>query len=120
MRENENRLQFLGYNAYLLKVLIFAISGGVAGLAGSLFAITNEAANYTLFSPEISAQVIFNVFIGGSTTFLGPIVAAALLTAFPYWLSDITRSWPLYQGLIFMGIMLYMPDGIGGWNRQKG
>lgn len=111
---NEQRLKFLGFDTYKSKVLTFAISGMIAGLAGSLLAISNETANYTLFAPSTSTQVIFHTFIGGPAFFFGPPIAAAALTAIPYQLSNVTHAWPLYQGLLFMIVMLAAPGGLGG------
>lgn len=110
---NEQRLKFLGFDTYKSKVLIFSISGMIAGLSGSLLAITNETANYTLFSVTYSTQVIFHTFIGGQTLFFGPAIAAAALTAMPFELSNYTHFWPLYQGLLFMVVMLTAPGGLG-------
>lgn len=114
LKGNEQRLKFLGYNTYLSKVLVFAISGMIAGLSGSLLSISTESANYTLFSAEVSTQVVFYTFIGGSAYFFGPAVAAAVLVLLPNQLSNYTHAWPLYQGLLFMVVMLSTPGGIGG------
>ena len=116
---NEQRLKFLGFDTYKSKVLTFAISGMIAGLAGSLLAIANETANYTLFSVGVSTQVIFHSFIGGTAFFFGPGIAAAALTAIPFQLSNFTHFWPLYQGLLFMIVMLATPAGIGGLLRDQ-
>jgi branched-chain amino acid transport system permease protein len=86
----------------------------IAGLAGSLLSISTETANYTLLSAEVSTQVVFYAFIGGSAFFFGPAVAAAALVFLPYQLSNYTHAWPLYQGLFFMVVMLSTPHGIGG------
>ena len=114
LKGNEQRLKFLGYNTYLTKVLVFATSGMIAGLAGSLLSISTETANYTLFSAEVSTQVVFYVFLGGSAYFFGPAVAAAVLVLLPNQLSNYTHAWPLYQGLFFMVVMLSTPHGLGG------
>ena len=114
LKGNEQRLKFLGFNTYQNKVLVFAISGMIAGLAGSLLSISTETANYTLLSAEVSTQVVFYAFIGGSAFFFGPAVAAAALVFLPYQLSNYTHAWPLYQGLFFMVVMLSTPHGIGG------
>lgn len=116
---NEQRLKFLGFDTYKSKVLIFSISGMVAGLAGSLLAITNETANYTLFSVTYSTQVIFHTFIGGPAFFFGPAIAAAALTAVPFQLSNFTHFWPLYQGLLFMVVMLAAPGGLSALFRDQ-
>lgn len=123
LKGNEQRLRFLGFNTYFNKVLVFAISGMIAGLAGSLLAISTESASYTLFAPDVSIQVVFYTFIGGSAFFLGPAVAAAVLVFLPYQLSNYTHAWPLYQGLLFMVVMLTAPHGISGlikWPENRG
>ena len=114
LRDNEQRVRFLGYNVHATKVIVFAVSAMFSGVAGSLLAISNETANYTLFATQASAQVVLHTFVGGSTIFFGPAIGAAIFTLFAYLISDATRSWLLYQGLIFILVMLYAPAGIGG------
>jgi branched-chain amino acid transport system permease protein len=114
VRENEHRVRFLGFNTHGAKTLIFAISAMFTGVAGALLAIANEATNYTIFSAQASANVVLQTFIGGAGTFFGPALGAATMTFFARVTSDLTRSWLLYQGLIFVIVMLFVPDGIGG------
>ena len=114
LRDNEHRVRFLGFNTHGAKTLIFAISTMFTGVAGALLAIANEATNYTIFSAQASANVVLQTFIGGAGTFFGPALGAAVMTFFARVTSDLTRSWLLYQGLIFIVVMLFVPDGIGG------
>jgi branched-chain amino acid transport system permease protein len=114
VRDNEHRVRFLGFNTHGAKTLIFAISAMFTGVAGALLAIANEATNYTIFSAQASANVVLQTFIGGAGTFFGPALGAASMTFFARVTSDLTRSWLLYQGVIFVIVMLFVPDGIGG------
>lgn len=114
LRENSHRLRFLGYNVHYIGVLVFAISGMFSGIAGGLQVINNEAANYVVFDPAISAAVVLNTYIGGVHAFLGPALGAALMTFFGYAASDMTQSWLLYQGLLFVLVMMFMPTGLSG------
>lgn len=114
LRDNEHRTRFLGFDTRLSRTLIFAISCMFAGVAGGLLAITNEAANYTVFSGQVSANVVLQTFIGGVGTFFGPALGAAVMTYFARVASDLTRSWLLYQGLVFVLVMLFAPTGLGG------
>ena len=114
LRDNEQRVRSMGYNAHTTKVIVFAISAMFSGVAGALLAISNETANYSLFSLHVSAQVVLHTFVGGSTVFLGPVAGASIFTLFAFFVSDVTRSWLLYQGIIFVLVMLYAPLGIGG------
>lgn len=114
LRENAHRLKFLGYNAHGVGVSAFAISSMFAGVAGSLQALNNEAANYVVFDAGVSAAVVLNSYIGGVGSFFGPALGAALMTFFGYAVSDATRSWLLYQGILFVLVMMFVPTGLTG------
>lgn len=114
LRENTRRLRFLGYNVHAASVMVFAVSTMFSGVAGALQAINIESANYVVFNLDLSAEVLLNSFIGGVTFFLGPAIGAALMTFFGYVVSDLTTSWLLYKGLLFVIVMLFVPRGIAG------
>jgi branched-chain amino acid transport system permease protein len=114
LRENRQRLGFLGYDAHGLGVSAFAISAMLSGIAGSLQALNNEAVNYVVFDAGLSATVVLNSYIGGVGTFLGPPLGAALMTFFSYAVSDTTQSWLLYQGVLFVLVMMVLPSGLTG------
>lgn len=114
LRENGHRLRFLGYDVHHLSVLIFAISAMFSGIAGGLQVVNNEAANYAVFDAHISAAVVLNTYIGGVKVFLGPVLGASLMTFFGYAASDLTQSWLLYQGILFVLVMMFMPTGLAG------
>src|SRR3546814_20472711 len=92
----------MGYNVHRLRTLVFTISATFSGLAGALLAMNNEAANYVLFDMTLSTQVVLNSYIGGIGAFFGPALGAAVMTFFGYAVSDMTRTWLLYQGVIFV------------------
>jgi branched-chain amino acid transport system permease protein len=114
LRENSHRLRFLGYNVHGLGIAVFAISAMFSGVAGALQVMSNESANYVVFDPGLSAAVILNSYIGGVKMFLGPALGAALMTFFGYAVSDLTQSWLLYQGILFVLVMMFMPAGLAG------
>jgi branched-chain amino acid transport system permease protein len=114
LRENSHRLRFLGYNVHGLGTAVFAISAMFSGVAGSLQVMSNESANYVVFDPSLSAAVILNSYIGGVNVFLGPAFGAAIMTFFGYAVSDLTQSWLLYQGILFVLVMMFMPAGLAG------
>jgi branched-chain amino acid transport system permease protein len=114
LRENGHRLRFLGYNVHGLGVSAFALSALFSGLAGGLQALSNEAANYAVFDAGVSATVVLNSYIGGVGSFLGPALGAALMTFFGYAVSDATQSWLLYQGVLFVLVMMFVPAGLSG------
>lgn len=112
LRENERRLAFLGFDVHRTKNVVFSVSCMFAGIAGSLSAVTNESANYELFSMGYSANVVLFSYIGGVGTFIGPAIGAMAMTLFGFAVSDLTRQWLLYQGLIFIVVMMYAPEGL--------
>jgi branched-chain amino acid transport system permease protein len=114
LRENGHRLRFLGYNVHGLGVSAFAISAMFSGVAGALQALSNEAANYAVFDAGVSATVVLNSYIGGVGSFLGPALGAAIMTFFGYAVSDVTQSWLLYQGILFVLVMMFAPNGLSG------
>jgi branched-chain amino acid transport system permease protein len=111
---NERRLEFLGFNIRVLKLQIVTVSSAVAGLAGGLLAFTTENASYQLFSGYTSADPIIQSFFGGVGTFLGPALGAVALSFFGQILSDATRIWLLYQGVLFILVITLLPIGVGG------
>jgi branched-chain amino acid transport system permease protein len=120
LRENSHRLKFLGYGVHRLNVTVFAISAMFAGIAGGLQALNTESANYVLLEGQVSAAVVLNSYIGGVSVFLGPALGAALMTFFGYAVSDLTRSWLLYQGILFVLVMMFMPSGLTGFFKWLG
>ena len=114
LRENGHRLRFLGYDTHRLSVIVFAISAMFSGVAGGLQVMNNESANYAVFDAGLSAAVVLNTYIGGVKVFLGPALGAAFLTFFGYAVSDLTQSWLLYQGTLFVLVMMFMPTGLAG------
>lgn len=114
LRENGQRLRFLGYDVHGLGVSLFALSSMFSGIAGGLQALSNEAVNYVVFDAALSAGVVLNSYIGGVGSFLGPALGAALMTFFGYAASDATQSWLLYQGVLFVVVMMFMPEGLIG------
>lgn len=114
LRENSHRLAFLGYDVHKLGVAVFALSAMFSGLAGGLQVVNNESANYVVFEAGVSAAVVLNTYIGGTKVFLGPALGAAIMTFFGYAVSDLTRTWLLYQGMLFVLVMMFMPEGLAG------
>ena len=114
LRENEQRLKFMGFNIHASKVIVFAVSASIAGVAGGLLALSNESANYDLFSMTYSANVLLYTFIGGAGLFLGAPLGAAILTLTAFAVTNTTHLWLLYQGILFVLLMIYVPAGIGG------
>ncbi len=112
IRENERRAELLGYDVRLYKLSVFALGGGMAGLAGLLFA-NCVFVSPTMFSLFYAGQVIIWVMVGGLGTLIGPILGAILLQALATWTGTLRGVNPsLILGVILMLAVLAIPRGI--------
>ncbi len=114
IRENETKTRALGYNARGYKIAVVAISYALGGLAGALYAPFAGFANTELLFWLLSGQVLIMVIVGGQGTLAGPILGAAFFLIVSQILSAYTESWALFFGLLFIGFVLFAPQGIWG------
>lgn len=114
VRENPERVQFVGYNPRTVRFVAFCLSSLFAGIAGGLAAINFEIVNGSYVGLAQSGTVLLAAFIGGTGLFAGPIVGAIVVTWLQVMLSDLTEIWQLYFGLMFIGIVMFAPGGIAG------
>ncbi|MBJ6134956.1 branched-chain amino acid ABC transporter permease [Ochrobactrum sp. Q0168] len=112
LREAERRVSFLGYNLHHTKTIVFGVSAMFSGIAGGLLAFTTESINYSMLGMGMSASVILHTFVGGAGVFFGPAIGAFTFALFGSLVSDVTKNWLLYQGILFVGIMMFMGDGL--------
>jgi branched-chain amino acid transport system permease protein len=114
IRENEAKTLALGYNTRRYKIAVVAVSYGLAGLAGALYAPFAGFANTELLFWLLSGQVLIMVIVGGAGTLVGPILGAAFFMLVQQQLSTYTDSWALFFGVIFILFVLFAPEGIWG------
>jgi branched-chain amino acid transport system permease protein len=114
VRENPERVQFVGYNPQLVRYVAFCLAAGFAGVAGALAAINFEIVNSTYVGLGQSGVVLLAAFIGGTGYFAGPVIGAILVSYLQVMLSDVTEIWQLYFGLLFIGMVMFAPGGIAG------
>jgi branched-chain amino acid transport system permease protein len=114
VRDNPERVQFVGYDPHIVRYLAFCFAGFFAGIAGALAAINFEIANSAYLGAVQSGTVLFSTYIGGVGFFIGPIVGAIFVTLLSLGLSDLTPVWQLYFGLFFIAIVMFAPGGITG------
>lgn len=114
VRDNPQRTAFIGYDTGTVRFIAFSLSGLFAGIAGGLSAINFEIINAAQMGAVESGAVILMTYIGGVGNFAGPIIGAILVTWLQLMLSDTTKVWPLYVGLLFIGMVMFAPGGIAG------
>lgn len=120
IREDENRTLALGYPVVRFKVMIVAISGAMAALGGALFGAVNGSINPTLFALTISLSAFIWVAVGGHGTLWGPFLAAVCLSLAEAYMSTINSDLYLVViALIFILVVLLLPQGIAGLTRER-
>ena len=114
VRDNPERVEFIGYNTQVVRYLAFMISGFFAGIAGGLGAIQFEIVTAEVVGPLRSGAYLLFTFLGGATFFFGPIIGGVLMVLALVLLSELTKAWLLYLGLVFLFMVMYAPGGIAG------
>ena len=115
VRDNPERVQYIGYSARRIRLIAFCFAGFFAGIAGGLAAINFEIMNAQQLGAQQSAVVLLMAYIGGIGYFVGPILGAIIVTFLQINLSDLTTAWQLYFGLLFIAIVSFAPGGVAGW-----
>jgi branched-chain amino acid transport system permease protein len=115
VRENPERVQFVGYSPQRIRFMAFCFAAFFAGIAGALSAINFEIMNAASLGARQSGLVLLMTFVGGTGYFFGPAVGALLISYLQTMLSDVTGAWQLYLGLLFILVVLFSPGGIAGW-----
>ncbi|KAI3594567.1 ABC transporter, permease protein 2 [Cupriavidus sp. U2] len=112
VRDNPERVEFIGYNTQRVRYLVLILSAFFAGIAGALSAINFEIVSAENVSAVRSGGVLLAAFIGGAGVFFGPVIGAIVFTLFAVALSDLTKAWLLYLGLFFVTMVMFVPGGI--------
>jgi branched-chain amino acid transport system permease protein len=124
IRENEPRAVSLGYDVDRYKLLAFVLSAALAGLAGSLKALTLGLASLTDVLQGTSGEVILMTLLGGTGTFFGPVLGAFIVIGLQNYLADRVGSWvTVIIGAIFVICVVAFRKGIVGellaWQQRR-
>ncbi len=112
VRDNPERVEFVGYNTQKIRYIAFILSGFFAGIAGGLGALNFEIVTAEVVGAARSGAYLLFTFLGGATFFFGPIIGGVLMVLAFVLLSEFTKAWLLYLGLIFLFMVMYAPGGI--------
>lgn len=113
VRDNPQRVEFIGYNPQRVRYFAFIVAGFFAGVGGGLAAI-----NFEIVTGADSVNIVRSggyllfTFLGGATFFFGPIIGGVLLVLASVLLSELTKAWLLYLGLVFLFMVMYAPGGV--------
>ncbi|MDO8888026.1 MAG: branched-chain amino acid ABC transporter permease [Hydrogenophaga sp.] len=112
VRDNPERVEFIGYNTQKVRYLSFMIAGFFAGIAGGLASLNFEIVTAEVVGAGRSGAYLLFTFLGGATIFFGPIIGGVLMVLASVLLSELTKAWLLYLGLIFLFMVMYAPGGV--------
>lgn len=121
IRDNQKRVDYLGYQVVLTKAVIFCVSGFFAGLAGAVYAVFNNLVSVGgVLDLIVSFQPLMAILVGGIGSFSGPILGSGLLLL----LEEVTQAYPelarLISGIIFILVVVFLPGGaVWSWARLR-
>jgi len=121
IKENEHRMQMLGFATFRYKLVCFVLAGALAGLAGWLAAAHDGLVNPEMLSWHQSGQLLMMVILGGMGTPAGPVLGAAALKLLELGFQGWTKHWQLLLGGFIVLSVLLIPRGLAQlfeWKRR--
>jgi branched-chain amino acid transport system permease protein len=112
VRDNPERVEFVGYDTQRVRYFAFMIAGFFAGIGGGLVALNFEIVTSESLNGARSAVFLLFTFLGGSTFFFGSIIGGVLSVLAFVFFSELTKAWLLYLGLLFLFMVMYAPGGV--------
>jgi branched-chain amino acid transport system permease protein len=120
IRENEERSTFIGFDPRSYKLAAFVIAGALAGLSGALKGLYETSTSVETLGVEQSGNFVIYTVVGGVQTLFGPLVGTAVIMYLQNVVSGITDAWRLIEGIVFVGVIVFLPAGIlGVFQRRK-
>lgn len=120
IRDDESRARFTGYNPTGFKVLVFAISAALAGLAGAMFTLQTGIISPKAMDIAFSIEMVIWVAVGGRASLVGAVIGTIVVNFAKSLLSEkFPDIWLFFQGALFLIVVTVLPDGLVGWFRQS-
>jgi branched-chain amino acid transport system permease protein len=119
IRENEQRMQAVGYPTRAYKLLSFVTAGSLAGFAGGMYALYNSFISPDALYWTSSGDILIMVMLGGAGTLVGPVVGAGVFLLMKNVVSSYSEHWLLIVGVVFMSCVMFFPGGIWGTLRRR-
>jgi branched-chain amino acid transport system permease protein len=113
-RQNTQRVETVGLSPFRLRLAAFVVSGAITGLAGALFADLNRFVSPTMFSWQMSGEIIVFIILGGVGRLYGPVAGAALFITLEHTLGGLSEYWHIYLGALLLGVVLFARGGVIG------
>jgi len=119
IRENPQRLRFIGINVRRHQLITFVIAGFFAGVAGTLYALLDRSVFPTCLYWTRSGELLLMILLGGMYHFVGPAVGATVLVFLDKFISDYTEYWPFFLGMAFLAVVLFLRGGLVGFVEER-
>lgn len=125
IRENEQRVESLGYHVIRYKLASIMISGCVAAMAGGLWTVLQKYVNTSVFGMDRTIDALLMTIVGGVGTLFGAVLGAGVITFAHEWFSSLSTHYPLFErwlmffGVLYIVIVMFFPKGILGTIRDK-
>jgi branched-chain amino acid transport system permease protein len=114
IRDNETRMEAIGFATYRIKLLVFVIAGAAAGLGGGLLASLNGLVGPNLLHWPQSGLLMIMVILGGAGRLLGGVLGAIVLLSAEEAIAEHTIHWPLGIGAVLLAVVMFAPSGLVG------
>jgi branched-chain amino acid transport system permease protein len=111
-RDQPRRMTALGYHVWMIRFWAFMFSGLLTAVSGILFVYYNQFISPQALALTASAEGLLMVISGGAGTLLGPVVGAALVVIVKNVVSAYIERWNFMLGVIFVAIVVFMPEGL--------
>jgi branched-chain amino acid transport system permease protein len=115
IRQQEERISFLGYRVPHFKAIVFTLAGGICGLGGVLSAFHDGFVWPNMLSVLLSTQIVLYVLFGGVGTLVGAVIGVASIEYVSFLLADTFQTfWPILLGLLLLFVVLFRRSGLIG------
>ncbi|MCF8121225.1 MAG: branched-chain amino acid ABC transporter permease [Desulfarculaceae bacterium] len=124
IRENDERVSYLGYNIRKMKIKSYMISVCLATVAGVLFGAYQDFVSPGMLHWSLSGDLILMSVLGGMGTLVGPVLGGAIIILLGDELSSLTENWMIFIGFFFVLMIIFAPSGVMGiaskirWRRK--
>jgi urea transport system permease protein len=117
IRDDQNRVVYLGFDVPMYQIFFFAVSALIAGYAGMLYVLVAEFASPTFMDLSFSITMVVWAAVGGRASLLGACIGAIVINSIEASVSEtkpLVEAWKVIIGLLFVVVVLYLPRGLAG------
>jgi branched-chain amino acid transport system permease protein len=119
IRDNSDRVPYLGYNPFWYKLLAYIMAAQVAAFGGLIYPLLRGFVAPHLFGFEVSTKAVVMSLVGGVGTLLGPLAGSVIITLLESVVGSYTERHLLILGVIFIVFVMFLPDGLIGLARRR-